>query len=135
MLHWNVLQRLAFCGDTDLIPRIQRKQASHCGGVPPNKDCNLQPLPGTRFVADAGNTTYFYIVENLLCKCEHLTAVAPTSMKWRISNLQKMAKETRGDVIETALAAAEYAHRVEHAKPITWKWLIGGAYATGDLPI
>ena len=136
ILHWNVLQRLALIGDTNLIPRLQRKQASHCGGVAPDDRYKaLSPLPGTRFCADGGNNVYFYIVENLLCKCEDLTAMAPKSMKSRIQNLQGMAAEYRGDVIETALAAAEYAHRVEHAKPITWKWLIGGAYATGDLPI
>ena len=136
ILHWNVLQRLALIGDTNLIPRLQRKQASHCGGVAPDDRYKaLPPLPGTRFCADAGNSVYFYIVENLLCKCEDLTAMAPKSMKWRIQHLQKMAAECRGDVVETALAAAEYAHRVEHTKPITWKNLRGGAYATGDLPI
>ena len=136
ILHWNVLQRLALIADTTLIPKVQRKQASHCGGVAPDDRYKaLSPLKGTRFCADGGNNVYFYIVENLLCKCEDLTAMAPKSMKSRIQNLQGMAAEYRGDVVETALAAAEYAHRVEHAKPITWKWLIGGAYATGDLPI
>ena len=136
ILHWNVLQRLALIADTYLIPKPLRKAASHCGGVAPDDRYKaLSPLKGTRFCADGGNNVYFYIVENLLCKCEDLTAMAPYSMKSRIQNLQGMAAEYRGDVIETALAAAEYAHRIEHKKPITWKNLRGGAYATGDLPI
>ena len=135
ILHWNVLQRLALIADTTLLPSLQRKQASHCGGVRPDDRYKaLPPLPGTRFCADGGNNVYFYIVENLLCKCEDLTAMAPKSMKSRIQHLQKMAAECRGDVVETALAAAEYAHRIENGMPIIYKDMIGGSCATGDLP-
>ena len=134
-IKWDTLVRLALCADCSFIDADIRKQASHCGGVPPEPARGLKACKGTEFVADPGNKVYFHVVRKLLDKCEALRATAPQSLVDQIDHLAGMAQGLRGDCIEAALAAAEYAHRVEHGKPITWKWLIGGAYATGDLPI
>ena len=42
--------------------------------------------------------------------------------------------EHKGDVVEAALAAADYAYKTQKGVPMMWEDLQGGAHADGDLP-
>ena len=133
-IHWNALVRLAFCADHTLIDPKTRQLASHCGGVPPDPERKLLPCQGTDFVADPGNKVYFNVVRKLLEECVALRATAPKSLDDQIKYLEWMGMGCRGDCIEAALAAADHAEKRENGKPITYKDMVGGSHATGDLP-
>jgi len=80
------------------------------------------------------NKVYGRVVDVLLCRCSELIEFAPVSMRQRIESLAAMNPETRGDAIEAALAAANYAKTSESGTKFTYKELEGGACADGDLP-
>ena len=133
-IKWYTLVRLALCADHSLIDADKRKKASHCGGVPPDPERKLLPCQGTDFVADPGNKVYSHVVRKLLEECVALRATVPQALDDQIDHLQRMGEEKRGDCIEAALAAADHAEKKENGKPITYKDMVGGSHAKGDLP-
>ena len=126
--------RLSLCADHHIIPADTRKHASQCGGVPPDPNLKLKPLPGTPYVADAGNRVYFNVVEELLARHKTTIDLASQSLTKQIAILQGMGHEYRGDCVECALAAADYANAVQNERTFNYALLQGGAFAEGDLP-
>ena len=53
---------------------------------------------------------------------------------YRFECLKQLSEEHRADTIEAALAAADYAYKVEQKLPWTYKDLQGGVWGTGDIP-
>ena len=135
--NWSVgcraLFRLALIADHSEIPATTRKQASHCGGVKPHDW--VRAFPDTPDCADPGNEAYEELVNKLLVSCrQDVLPNADDETMQRIANLQQLNREHKGDVVEAALAAANYAYCVQESKPMEWATLEGGAHAEGDLP-
>ena len=59
-LWWSSLVRLARCADHYRIPKQRRKDASQCGGVPPDPNLGLKPLQGGR-TSPMQETTYIML--------------------------------------------------------------------------
>ena len=125
-----LLHRLALLADPDIFPNV--KMASHCGGIKPDPPF-VYPCKHTAHVADAGNDCYHAVVSRLYWKCESWIASRPTKDKDRLSFLKGLSKEHRGDVVEVALAAADYAWKQQENAEWTWKTLEGGVWGHGDL--
>ena len=127
------LVRLALIADHNKIPPAIRKQASHCGGVKPHDW--VPAFPDTPHCADPGNEAYEAYVDQLLRTCEQeLMQHADDETVTQIVLLQNLNREHKGDVVEAALAAANYAYCAQESKPMEWATLEGGAHAEGDLP-
>jgi hypothetical protein len=127
------LFRLALIADHNKIPPAIRKQASHCGGVKPHDW--VSAFPDTPHCADPGNEAYEAYVDQLLRTCEQeLMKHADDETVTQIVLLQNLNREHKGDVVEAALAAANYAYCVQESKAMEWATLEGGAHAEGDLP-
>ena len=130
------LYRICQVAHHDDFPR--RKAASHCGGIapyPPWQD----GFDVTPMLADPGNAVYSAVVERLLEECGEWRHCdfGSTSKKCitdQLSSLAQLGGEKRGDCIEAALAAADYAWKMYHGQPWTYKYLKGGAFAVGELP-
>ena len=123
---------MALLADSSEIPAAVRKQASHCGGVTPSDW--VKAFPDTPHCADPGNEAYEAHVDQLLRTCHEEVRHADDETIQRIVDLQKLNREHKGDVVEAALAAANYAYCVQESKPMEWATLEGGAHAEGDLP-
>ena len=127
------LFRLALIADHSQIPATVRKQASHCGGVKPHDW--VKAFPDTPHCADPGNEAYEAHVDQLLRTCrEEVLRHADDETTKRIVDLQHLNREHKGDVVEAALAAANYAYCTQEDLPMEWATLKGGAHAEGDLP-
>ena len=125
--------RLALIEDHSKIPPTVRKQASHCGGVKPHDW--VRAFPDTPLCADPGNEAYEVYVNQLLCTCRReVLGHADDETTKRIVDLQTLNREHKGDVVEAALAAANYAYCVQETKAMEWATLEGGTHAEGDLP-
>ena len=126
------LFRLALIADHNKIPPAIRKQASHCGGVKPHDW--VPAFPDTPHCADPGNEAYEAHVDQLLRTCrEEVMPHADDETIQRIVDLQTLNREHKGDVVEAALAAANYAYCAQENLPMEWATL-KGAHAEGDLP-
>ena len=74
-------------------------------------------------------------VNQLLWTCrEEVLRHADDETIQRIVDLQTLNREHKGDVVEAALAAANYAYCVQESKAMEWATLEGGTHAEGDLP-
>ena len=94
----------------------------------------MQAFPDTPDCADPGNESYEALVHKLLVLCrQDVARYADDEMMARIVHLQQLNREHKGDVVEAALAAANYAYCVQESKPMEWAPLEGGAHAEGDL--
>ena len=128
-IHEEVLHRLAAIGDHTLVPKTCRKNASHCGGVPPD-DKLLKAFKDTPFVADPGNKIYSSILRKLLATVnkEKCTSTQLSQMY----NIVRWNDEHLADLIEAALAAADAAAAFEAKTVRSWAELQGGAHGQGD---
>ena len=104
------------------------------GGVEPQGE-HLPAWPDTPQCADPGNESYEALVQQLLllCRQDVLDHANEETMQWIVA-LPQLNREHKGDVVEAALAAANYAYCAQESKPMEWATLQGGAHAEGDLP-
>ena len=51
----------------------------------------------------------------------------------RIESINALGRK-KADLIEAALAAADYAYKIDNHQDMTWATLEGGAYVKSDLP-
>ena len=131
---YRALLRLALIGDQDLLSKEALKRASDCGGVKPNQSFYkaVQDAPD---LGDAGNAAYNDVVNKLLQDCwgnhanEHIYA-----RRRRVGYIAQLKSEEKANLIKAALAAADYAYKVQKGEELTWPTLKGGAHAEGDLP-
>ena len=124
----------ALIADHSEIPPTVRKQASHCGGVKPRPP-QVQAFPDTPDCADPGNESYEVLVHKLLVLCrQDVVRYADDETMARIVHLQQLNREHKGDVVEAALAVANFAYCAQEDVPMEWATLKGGAHAEGDLP-
>lgn len=124
----SVLRRLCLIADTDVVGTKARKEASHCGGVPPVPG-QLVPFWDTPGVADPGNAVYAGIVRRLLA---YPHSCVDRLSPWGHEQLVRFNDEHLGDVVEAALAAANAAADAEEGRSRTWAGLRGGACGSGD---
>ena len=122
------LYRLALIADTNVVGKRIRKQASHCGGVPPTK--LLQPFKDTPGVADPGNALYASVVQKLL---DHVDLSSASALQLeRIERVRWLNVEHKADLVEAALGAANAAYCLERGVPFAWSSMAGGAHGSGD---
>ena len=133
-LYFKSIYRLALIADNEVVPKEVRKQASHCGGVEPRLPL-LEAFQDTPKLADPGNRAYSVLVDMLLDRTrDEVAFCADVQTQVRIQVLQTFNMEHKGDVVEAALAAADYAYKRQEGVPMMWEDLQGGAHADGDLP-
>ena len=133
-LYFKSIYRLALIADNEVVPKEVRKQASHCGGVEPRLPL-LEAFQDTPKLADPGNRAYSVLVDRLIYETRNeVDTYADIATPVRIQALQLFNMEHKGDVVEAALAAADYAYKTQKGVPMMWEDLQGGAHADGDLP-
>ena len=64
---------------------------------------------------------------------KYLPCVDRTDRK-RIEFIEGLGREKKADCIEAALAAADYAWKMDNKEDMTWATLEGGAYVKSDIP-
>ena len=152
--HWTIpekiLYRVALLSDRHIIGGAELKLASHCGGIMPYSPW-LRHCKGTSACADPGNPTYGEIVMMLFSECipwRHKDIGVTTAeelrdydmkteeqlIHYRFECYRQLNEEHRADCVEAALAAADYAYKVEQQQPWTYEDLQGGVWGTGDIP-
>ena len=133
-LYFKSIYRLALIADNEVVPKEVRKQASHCGGVEPRSPL-LEAFQDTPKLADPGNRAYSVLVDMLLDRTrDEVAFCADVQTQVRIQVLEMFNMEHKGDVVEAALAAADYAYKVQEGIAMRWEDLRGGAHANGYLP-
>jgi len=145
-----ILYRLAFLADRDVFPAGDLKLASHCGGIKPYPPWQAH-CKGTSACADPGNPTYGAVIRRLrdvtgewrhydigVTSEEELRTYGMTTERdlitWRFDFLLRLSEEHQADTIEAALAAADYAYKMEKGLSWTYKDLEGGVWGNGDIP-
>ena len=130
---YRALLRLALIGDQDLLSKEALKRASHCGGVKPNPPF-LEAVQDTPDLSDAGNAAYNCVVNKLLQDCwSNLAKEWIYSRRCRIGYIAQLKREEKANLIEAALAAADYAWKQQEGHAWTWESLRGGVWGDGDL--
>ena len=132
-MEYRALQRLALIADQELVCKDTFKKASHCGGVQPD-GVFLIGWSDSPNCADAGNGIYEAIVNKLLHHCQDTLKRIDSKSHSRIQFLAGLGREKKADTIEAALAAADYAWKIDNREDMTWATLAGGAYVKGDIP-
>ena len=133
-VQYRALLRLALIGDQELLSKADFKGASHCGGIKPNPP-SLKPFPDTPYLCDAGNAAYETLVNTLLKHCSsYLANERIPARRCRVEYISQLNQEHKADLVEAALAAADFAFKVQVGEEFTWPTLQGGAHAEGDLP-
>ena len=144
------LYRLAFLSDRHVIAGCELKMASHCGGIKPYPPW-VDHCKGTSACADPGNPTYGAVIRRLravvgqwqhydigVTSEEELRTYGMTTERdlitWRFDFLLMLSEEHQADTIEAALAAADYAYKMEKGLSWTYKDLEGGVWGNGDIP-
>ena len=130
---YRALRRLGLIADQELVSVETFKKASHCGGVKPDGRF-LHGWPDSPKCADPGNKIYGVVMDKILAHCKpYLPRVDSTDRK-RIQFIECLGQEKKADCIEAALAAADYAWKMDNNEDMTWATLEGGAYVKGDIP-
>ena len=132
-IEYRALRRLALIADQDLVGRDTFKKASHCGGVQPD-GIFLIGWSDSPNCADAGNAIYEAIVNKLLHHCQDTLKYIDSKSHERIRFIAGLGREKKADCIEAALAAADYAWKMDNQEEMTWATLAGGAHVKGDIP-
>ena len=131
---YRALLRLALIGDPEQLSKVTVKRASMCGGVEPNPPFTTA-IRDTPDLCDAGTVAYASVVTQLLQDCSsYLNNERSYERRFRLGYISRLPEEQKADVMEAALAAADYAYKVQNGEELTWPTLKGGAHAEGDLP-
>ena len=130
---YRALRRLGRIADQELVGVDTFKKASHCGGVKPD-GMFLHGWLDSPNCADAGNQIYGGVVEKIITHCKLYLPHVNSTDRERSQFIEGLGTEKKADCIEAALAAADYAWKMDNNEDMTWATLEGGAYAKGDIP-
>ena len=111
-------------------PKRLRKLASHCGGIRPNAAHGVYAFKDTPGVADPGNAIYAAFFDQLLQWSNY--AAAEGVERWKLDQLVYLNAESKGDLVEASLAAANAVATNEQEKEWSWATLTGGACGKAD---
>ena len=130
---YRALRRLGLIADQELVSVETFKKASHCGGVQPDGKL-LRGWPDSPNCADAGNAVYEAVVDKMLFHCKSYRLRVDSTERKRMEYIEGLGREKKADCIEAALAAADYASKLDNHEDMTWATLEGGAHVKGDTP-
>ena len=130
---YRALRRLGLIADQQLVSVETFKKASHCGGVQPDGKL-LQGWPDSPNCADAGNAVYEAVVDKILFHGQAYRLRVDSTERKRMEYIEGLGREKKANCIEAALAAADYASKLDNHEDMTWATLEGGAHVKGDIP-
>ena len=133
-LHYKALLRLALIADHNVLDPTTVRRAAICGGVKPQEG-KLNASSYAPNLANAEHENYETVVNLLLKESKaFLDNEQSQKTKMRLEYIQLLGQDGKRKILEAALAAADYARKVQKGEQLTWDTLQGGAWARGDLP-
>ena len=70
----------------------------------------------------------------MLFHCKPYRLRVDSTDRERMEFIEGLGREKKADCIEAALAAADYAWKIDNHEDMTWATLEGGAHVKGDIP-
>ena len=108
-----VRDALCILADPSIVPPTALEGASKCGGVPPGKNGYGPRAYSDEWPdwANPGNDMYVEVIDHVIKQSEH--TLPHNTRQTGLKNLKEMAREMRGNIVGTYLAAADAAQKLE----------------------